>query len=195
MNKRKQQAAPQFTIDEEGQELAHAAVAGSTERATMYAEDYRRIVGANWSIHWHFTSTGHKHKYVLVNARSAAGHARTLTVARLVADAPRGRRVYYVDGNRLNLRRDNLSLHKGRGAVKFAAGDVLPSWEALLELGIEPAHGSRVSKRKRQHTPIETPRASQVSQSTQQAARSTQDVCRAPTSPMQVHAGAEGTCL
>ena len=185
MKKIKQQAVPEFTIDAEGQELAHVALAGSTERATMYAEDYRRIVGANWSLHWSFTSTGREHKYVLVNARSAEGHARTLTVARLVVDAPRGRRVYYADGNRLNLRRDNLSLHKVRGAVKCAAADVLPSWEALLASGTEPACGSRISKRKRQQT------LKRITRNLQR----TRDAWDALSERARIHACAEGAFL
>ena len=42
------------------------------------------------------------------------GRPRTaLTVARLIVDAPRGRKVTYRDDNTLNLRRDNLAQADG----------------------------------------------------------------------------------
>jgi hypothetical protein len=137
--KKMQQTAPEYTVDS-GQSLVHVALANTTERATMYAEDYERLIDVGYSRHWSLTSTGASARYVLVNARSIKGTKRSLTVARLVADAGKGSRVRYVDGDRLNLRTENLALVKGparspadslrprkmtmSGAITEAAADV-----------------------------------------------------------------------
>ncbi|MFK2904839.1 hypothetical protein ISP17_12820 [Dyella ginsengisoli] len=113
MKKHRQQAAPQFTADADGNRLAHIALAHTHERATLYAEDYERVLAQGFSPYWAIASTGGRHRYVLVQARSPSNIGRSLTVARLVAQAGKGQRVGYADGDRLNLRRENLVLVKG----------------------------------------------------------------------------------
>lgn len=111
--KHRTHAEPEFTVDAAGQELAHVPLAKGEQRATLYAEDYRRLMEAGWSPCWAMTSTGGKFRYVLVWARNPKGNPRSLTVARLVAEVGKGQLVSYADGDRLNLRRDNLMVRKG----------------------------------------------------------------------------------
>lgn len=124
------QPAPEFTIDPDGNRLAHLPLAHTSERATLYADDYERVVADGYSPCWSFASTGGRQKYVLVNARSPNNAPRSFTVARLVAEAGKGQLVSYADGDRLNLRRENLLLHEGR--AKIAAACVLPRSRGVL---------------------------------------------------------------
>ncbi len=113
MKKHRQQAAPEFTTDADGNRLAHIALAHTHERATLHAEDYERVLAQGFSPFWAIASTGGRHRYVLVQARSPSNVGRSLTVARLVAQAGKGKRVGYADGDRLNLCRENLVLVEG----------------------------------------------------------------------------------
>jgi len=45
--KKQQQAAPEYTTDADGQQLVHIALANSNQRATLYAEDYQRLMDAD----------------------------------------------------------------------------------------------------------------------------------------------------
>jgi hypothetical protein len=151
MKKQKQQAAPEFTTDADGQQLVHAALANTDRRATLYAEDYERILAMGFSPCWSITSTGGRFEYVLVAARSTANGKRSLTVARLVAEAGKGQRVGYLDGDRLNLRRDNLTINQG--PAKSAAEWLLPR----VPTASTPAAGE--PERLQTSTPPSTPRA------------------------------------
>lgn len=111
--KYRQQAAPEFTTDADGQQLAHVALANTDQRATLYAEDYQRWLAAGFSPYWSLCDVGYGTRYVLSSARTAGNKHRSLTVARWVADAGKGQRVRYADGDRLNLRRENLVFEQG----------------------------------------------------------------------------------
>ena len=108
----KQRATTYYTRDARGNQLAHVAVNGTRDRAVLHADDLARILDEGWSPHWSLQNTG-CHRYVLVWAHGPKGKPRTLTVARLVANAGKGEIVRYADGDRLNLRRDNLLVRKG----------------------------------------------------------------------------------
>lgn len=122
MKKIKQRAATTFTIDSNGQRLAHVALAETNQRATLYAGDLERVLADGWSPFWSYTSTDktapHR-RYVLVYAYNAEGRPRSLTVARLVAEVSKGQRVKYADGDRLNLRRENLLVKRGAAWVSL----------------------------------------------------------------------------
>lgn len=111
--KHRQYAEPRFTIDNGGRELAQVPLARCELHATLYAEDYRRLMDARWSSCWTLTNTGGRFPYVLVQAHNPRGRKRSLTVARLIAQVGKGQLVSYADGDRLNLRRDNLLIRKG----------------------------------------------------------------------------------
>lgn len=68
--KKKQQAAPEYTTEADGQQLVHVALANTDQRATLHAEDFERWLGAGFSPFWSFARTGGRFQYVLVNARS-----------------------------------------------------------------------------------------------------------------------------
>ncbi|WP_157510989.1 hypothetical protein [Frateuria sp. Soil773] len=126
MKKYKQQAPTTYTTDATGQRLAHVALTGTCQRATLYADDLERLLEAGWSPHWSWCKTNPRFSYVLVGARTMKGVQRSLTVARLIADAGKGQCVVYNDGDRTNLRRDNLRLVRGSGRVQTPAAAVLP---------------------------------------------------------------------
>lgn len=111
--KYRQQAAPEFTTDADGQQLVHVALANTDQRATLYAEDYQRWLAAGFSPYWSLCDVGYGIQYVLASARTAGNKHRSLTVARWIADAGKGQRVRYADGDRLNLRRENLVFEQG----------------------------------------------------------------------------------
>lgn len=126
MNKIMQQAAPEFTTDADGLRLAHVALANTDKRVTLYAEDYDRLITDGWSRHWALTNTGGRFEFVLVNGRGPHDRTRTVTVARLIARCGKGQRTHYADGDRTNLRRDNLTVSKGGGNASFPAAALQP---------------------------------------------------------------------
>lgn len=132
--KQKQQAAPEYTTDADGQELAYIALANTDRRATLYAEDFQRLRDAGWSPHWSLTNTGGRFAYVLAHARNTMNRPRSITLARLVAQAAKGQRITYADGDRTNLRRDNLLIVKGGGSSKTHTSALSPSKNAALRL-------------------------------------------------------------
>lgn len=136
----RQQAAPEYTTDQDGQRLAHVELANTDHRATLYAEDYQRLIAAGFSSCWSLTDVGRGLRYVLCSARTLTPGRkgrRSMTVARLVAEAGRGQQVRYLDGNRLNLRRENLAFEQGPARVGAAA--VPPNLAAALKAAESPA--------------------------------------------------------
>jgi len=126
MKKIKQQAPTSYTTDAHGQRLAHVAMANTGQRATLYADDLDRLLAAGFSAHWHWCKTNPRFRYVLASARTPAGEQRSITIARLIAGAGKGQVVKYIDGDRANLRRDNLRIARGTGRTQTPAAAVLP---------------------------------------------------------------------
>lgn len=149
MKQKKQQAAPEYTTDADGQQLVHVALANSNLRATLYAEDYQRLMDAGFSRHWQYTEDGRGGAYVTLNAYTRNGHSRMIPVARLLAGAGHGERVRCSDGNTLNLRSENLSIYLGR--AWFPASDWFPTTEALRKAGIAP---TKTTPRRVQRGPV-----------------------------------------
>lgn len=143
--KHQQQAPTTFTTDTDGQRLAHVALANSQLRATLYADDYERLMAAGFSRFWQYTEDGRGGAYVTLTAYTSEGHSRMVPVARLIIDAGHGERVRANDGRTLNLRRENLSIYLGR--AWFDTRDWYPTVEALREAGIEPVKRVRTGKR------------------------------------------------
>jgi hypothetical protein len=150
----KQRNKTYFSRDTRGNRLAHLAVNGTKDRAVLLADDLERILEAGWSTNWSLESTGGRHRYVLVWARGPSGKPRTLTVARLVAQAGKGQVVRYADGNRLNLRRENLLVRKGTawmpvdaltvpGASKSSGQKILPEISERASNPSEPRRSPR----------------------------------------------------
>ncbi len=94
--------APEFFTDSSGAELARLPLAASGTFAVLHASDMKTLIDAGVSQNW---STNH-HGYVVVNIPKRG----PVPVARLVIGASDGECVSYKDGDRRNLRHDNLSL-------------------------------------------------------------------------------------
>lgn len=135
----KERAQTTFSTDTEGQLVAHVALFGNEHVVTLYAEDLDRILADGWSPNWFLTSTGGHIRYVLVNARSPKGAPRSLTVARLVAQVGKGQMVAYADGDRLNLRRDNLLVRRGTAWTPVEALQPKKETRTTLADRAEPA--------------------------------------------------------
>jgi hypothetical protein len=129
----KKQAAPEFTTDADGQQLVHVALANSSLRATLYADDYRRLTDAGFSRHWQHAKDGRGNAYATLSAYSPEGVDGLVPVARLIIQAEAGKSVRYADGNPLNLRTENLKLMKG--TARYSAADWCPNATALLNAG------------------------------------------------------------
>ena len=71
--------------------------------ATIDLEDYELLMSLGVSPNWQCTGGS-------VVARTPKG---TMLVGRILMDAKRGQQVRYLDGNPLNLRRDNLTIKQG----------------------------------------------------------------------------------
>lgn len=176
--KYKQQAAPEYTTTADGQRLVHVALANTDQRATLYAGDYQRWLAAGFSPFWSLTSTGGRFRYVLAAARSVSNSCRSLTVARWIADAGKGQRVSYIDGDRLNLCRENLEL--AQGPAKAAA-----AW-------LRPNDGTPARKVKRKqaagaHTAPVRPALSPQTPATNRAPAATTATEQAPVAPRGPH--------
>ena len=112
--KKQQQVTPEFTVDTNGQRVVHVVLTNSQRWATLYAEDYQRLIGAGFSRIWKCTEDGRGSAYVTVNAYTRDGYSRVIPVARLIVNAGHGQRVRHNDGNTLNLRAENLAIVLGR---------------------------------------------------------------------------------
>lgn len=130
--KKQQQAAPEYTTDADGQQLVHVALANSNQRATLYAEDYQRLMDTGYSRHWSLNDNGHGSAYVKADGRRADGKQVKLRIARLIAEASHGEHVRFADGNTLNLRRDNLRIQEGR--ARYDSGELLPNAAAVVAM-------------------------------------------------------------
>lgn len=129
----KRQAASEFTTDADGQQLVHVALANSNQRATLYAEDYQRMMAAGFTRHWQHAKDGRGNAYATLGAYNPKGVDCLVSVARLIAQAKAGQSVRYADGNPLNLRTENLKLM--RGTARYSAADWCPNATALLDAG------------------------------------------------------------
>lgn len=171
MKKHKQQAPTTFTTDGHGQRLAHVAMANTDQRATLYADDLDHLLAAGFSAHWQWCKTNPRFRYVLAYARTPAGKQRTITIARLIAGAGKGQVVEYIDGDRANLRRDNLRIVRGSGRTQTPADAILPchpcnlpdNWQGTIEApqGADAYTLEGTSQRAPCTTPAGTPQAPQ----------------------------------
>lgn len=81
---------------------------GKEKIATLYKEDYDRLIELGAYKRWQLI----KDKYVRCATRKGQGH---VMIARALVNCPPGYCVVYLDGNPLNLRRENLGIRKGQG--------------------------------------------------------------------------------
>jgi hypothetical protein len=110
------QRVPLYFIDIDGQRCVRIPLASTARIAILYAEDFERLIALGLSPFW----------MVNMNKPTGQGYVRVakdgrkLAIARLILGAGPRHQVAYRDGNRLNLRRENLILRRG-GTACFDA--------------------------------------------------------------------------
>lgn len=100
---------PTYAKDRDGKDIVLVPLANHSEPAKLLKDDFERLTSMGLTTSWTFNNDGKGHSYV----RTHAPGSNLITVARAVADVGRGRCIHYRDGNRLNLRRDNLTSSPG----------------------------------------------------------------------------------
>lgn len=102
---------PIFTTDTDGEAVVLIPLANHNEPAKLFRDDFDRLMAEGCSDQWMLNSNGQGHAYVRVGNSNVAGQLES--VARLVFNAGNGVVVKHYDGDRLNLRSDNLMTEKG----------------------------------------------------------------------------------
>jgi hypothetical protein len=147
--KTKQQAPTIYSIDANGQRIAHVALANSPLRAALYADKYEQLMTRGYSPFWRLTKNGQGGEYVTLCAYSPSGHLREVPVARLIVGTKRGERACAKDGDMLNLLDENL--YRCSRTSWINAADWFPNMDALRAAGIEYTRVSRgLRKQKKQ---------------------------------------------
>jgi hypothetical protein len=113
---------PEPFADENGQRCVRVPLANAAGEAVTYWETYWELIDSGVSSHWRYNHNrggqrGDRYVKAYVGSESQ-------TVARLILKAGRGEVVHYRDGNRLNLRPDNLYLTAG-GFAKVDCAELL----------------------------------------------------------------------
>ncbi len=117
MSTSKKKRHPIRTTDSDGTPIVQVPLKHSDQYATLYAEDFDRIMELGYSDQWWPKETWPGCCYAFVS--NPRLHHNNLTVARLVVEAQHRQIVKYHDGDRFNLRRGNL--HITEGATKRPA--------------------------------------------------------------------------
>ncbi|MBB6428852.1 hypothetical protein [Algisphaera agarilytica] len=97
---------PYRETDKNGREVVRVPLAGGLHTATLYAEDFDRIIADGWSDQWQHVSNYRGRRYVRVCHRD--GGNRRESIHRLVVDAGPGQAVMFKTDNTLDLRPSNL---------------------------------------------------------------------------------------
>jgi len=114
---------PIYFTDPDGTPCVRVPLSNGRDHAELLADDYAALIARGVTGNWQHNIPNRISRdgrrsyvqcYVPRRTPSRKGNRWTaLTVARLILDAPKGRRVRYRDGNTLNLRRSNLYLQDG----------------------------------------------------------------------------------
>lgn len=113
---------PEPFTDENGQRCVRVPLANSAAEAVTYWETYWDLIGSGVSALWGCNyNRGGQHGERYVKARVGG---KPQTIARLILKAGPGEVVHYRDGNRLNLRPDNLYVTAG-GFAKVDCAELL----------------------------------------------------------------------
>lgn len=102
-------------VDAENRPCTCVQLANSTQYAVLLTEDFDRLIASGLTCNW---GLNYNHKggqsYVCASIRKA----NTVSVARLIAGARWKQAVRYRNGNRLDLRPENLRVSSGGRAYK-----------------------------------------------------------------------------
>lgn len=98
--------------DDSGREIVKVATDAEGRRwATLYADDFDRLAMMGLSRTWFFNHSGGGYWYVKAHAPSASGSL--VSVARLILEMGPKEVVRYLNGDHLDLRRENLGVRSG----------------------------------------------------------------------------------
>ncbi|MFA9479225.1 hypothetical protein ACERK3_13115 [Phycisphaerales bacterium AB-hyl4] len=98
-------------IDHDGAKVMKVPLSDGIHEAKLWPQDYRRLAAMNMTTGWCYNAAGPGHQYVrIADSQQRFGPGELVTAARIIVDAGKGERVKYRDGNRLNLRRENLNV-------------------------------------------------------------------------------------
>lgn len=100
---------PIRAFDPNGTPIVRIPLAKGRGVAVLFAEDFDQLTALGVSPRWCLNADG-KRSVSTVRVACAEATGGLLSIGQLIMDAPPGRAVRHVDGNRLNLRRDNLML-------------------------------------------------------------------------------------
>ncbi len=125
MPKTKERRKPVRTTDPDGTPVVLVPIKHSDLCATVNEEDFDRMMEAGFSDQWWFEETYPGCKYVRVTDPSLASN--NLTISRLVVEAGARQIVKYRDGDRLNLRRENLYTLVGHAKRPASTNDLTVS--------------------------------------------------------------------
>ena len=134
MNTNIKQPRQPRTTHEGGKTITLVPLAGSPTPAQLFAEDFDAIKAAGVSDQWFLDSDGKGLAYVRARRKDPASNAHNIAVARLIMQPEPGEKVCYLDGDRLNLRRDNLTLERGGRRAK---ADMRGTREESIEKFVE----------------------------------------------------------
>lgn len=107
---------PKFYTAPDGNEYALVPLANTTLQAVVDAGTYRALRARGISANWRLSQGARRIGYPAVTVLG-----QPQLVARLIAGVAPGRQVSYRDGNRLNLRRENLRVSRARHAKSDCA--------------------------------------------------------------------------
>jgi hypothetical protein len=100
----------EHTQDRDGARIVRVSLANCQATAKLFEVDYEALRAEGITDQWCFNHNGRKHYYV--RAYHSGVRGQLITIARKIAKASCGIRVLYADGDRLNLRADNLRFDK-----------------------------------------------------------------------------------
>ncbi|NDW03952.1 hypothetical protein [Jiella pacifica] len=120
--RKQQRPAPERRVDEQGKPIVRVPVDARGEKwATLDAADFDEVVAEGLGLTWHYNSAGPKKRWSYVKAHSSAASGGLVMVARVIMGAGPGEIVSYRSGDRLDLRRRNLTVEPGK-AKRYDAG-------------------------------------------------------------------------
>lgn len=111
--------------DAKGNRCAGVPLANTNLEAVVYLDDLHTLAAHGLSLNWKLNSNGRDSAYV----KAALPGRDHRVIARIVAGASFKQQVHYRNGNRLDLRRDNLRVGKGGKAHKDCSD--LPAFDGL----------------------------------------------------------------